>query len=158
MGVTDRSLVRRLRAWNVGGPVARGTTIHTSVVDDPERFLLAFVRMGGETRPWGVAWKAGRAATKVRAVGEPRAREFVDEMLVELAEDLADHLVHPSYRSGRIDPDDAGPELPPQVWVPNSSHLDMLHFLAYAHARRKGDSDDDAILRMLGRLSLHLFL
>jgi len=79
-------------------------------------------------------------------------------MLVELAEDLADHLGHPSYRSGRIDPDDAGPELLPQVWVPNSSHLDMLHFLAYAHARRKGDSDDDAVLRMLGRISLHLFL
>jgi hypothetical protein len=79
-------------------------------------------------------------------------------MLVELAEDLADHLGHPEYRNGRVDPDDAGPDELVQVWVPNGSHLDMLHYLAYAHIRRKGTTDDDAILRMLGRLSLHLFL
>jgi hypothetical protein len=87
-------------------------------------------------------------------------RDFVDEMLLELSEDLAAHLGHPYYdtvvqpgKDHRV----AQGELP-QVWVPNSSHIDMLHFLAYAYIRRKGDTEADVSLRMLGRTSLHLFL
>jgi hypothetical protein len=87
-------------------------------------------------------------------------RDFVDEMLLELSEDLAAHLGHPYYdtvvqpgKDHRV----AQGELP-QVWVPNSSHIDMLHFLAYAYIRRKGDTEADISLRMLGRTSLHLFL
>ena len=160
MGVSNRTLLRRLRAWSVGGPIARGTTIHTSISTVENRFLLAFIRMGGESRPWGVAWKASKKPIKFRAVGEPRAREFVDDMLVELSEDLAAHIGHPYYyevekperRSGfdRL-------ELP-QIWVPNSTHIDMLHFLAYSYIRRRGDEEQDVSLRMLGRIALHLFL
>jgi len=160
MGVSNRTLLRRLRAWNVGGPIARGTTIHTSLSSPENRFLLAFIRMGGESRPWGVAWKAGKKPVRYRAVGEPRAREFVDEMLVELAEELAEHLGHPYYhdvvkpeRSAGFDRLDL-----PQVWVPNSTHIDMLHFLSYSYIRRKGDEEQDVGLRMLGRMALHLFL
>jgi hypothetical protein len=116
--------------------------------------------MGGESRPWGVAWKSGNGAIKVRTCAEPRMRDFVDEMLLELSEDLAAHLGHPYYdtvvqpgKDHRV----AQGELP-QVWVPNSSHIDMLHFLAYAYIRRKGDTEADISLRMLGRTSLHLFL
>lgn len=160
MGVNSRTLVRRLRAWNVGAPVARGTTIHTGVSDEDNRFLLAFVRMGGESRPWGVIWKAGTGTTKVRSVGEPRTRAFVDEMLVELAVDLAVHLGHPAYGDTHgptsSEPMELG-ELP-QIWVPNASHIDMLHFIAYAYSRRKGSEEADIALRMLGRMSLHLFL
>jgi len=159
MGVTNRTLVRRLRAWSVGAPVARGTTIHTSVSTVDKRFLLAFVRMGGESRPWGVAWKSGTTGLKIRSVGEPRNRAFVDEMLEELAGDLAEHLGHPAY-ADLLDPSDSSlpREALPQVWVPNSSHIDMLHFLAYSYTRRRGDTDADTALRLLGRLSLHLFL
>lgn len=160
MGVSSRSLVRRLRSWSVGGPVARGTTIHTCVSSSENRFILAFVRMGGESRPWGVAWKPGNSKMKFRAIGEPRAREFVDEMLEDLAEDLAFHLGHPYYddveepaKRAEFDSDDL-----PQIWVPNSSHIDMLHFLSYSYSRRKGDQELDVNLRMLGRTALHLFL
>jgi hypothetical protein len=160
MGVSNRSLVRRLRAWNVGAPIARGQTVHTAVSDPENRFLLAFVRMGGESRPWGVAWKKGTNPVKFRSIGEPRTRAFVDEMLVELSHELAEHLGHPMFAEV-LHPSEIGqPEFGslPQVWVPNSSHIDMLHFLAYAYIRRKGESEDDAALRMLGRVSLHLFL
>jgi len=160
MGVNNRALVRRLRAWSVGGPVAKGTTVQVGISDPKNRFLLAFIRMGGESRPWGVAWKSGTGAIKVRTCAEPRMRDFVDEMLLELSEDLAAHLGHPYYdtvvqpgKDHRV----AQGELP-QVWVPNSSHIDMLHFLAYAYIRRKGDTEADVSLRMLGRTSLHLFL
>ena len=160
MGVNNRALVRRLRAWSVGGPVAKGTTVQVGISDQKNRFLLAFIRMGGESRPWGVAWKSGTGAIKVRTCAEPRMRDFVDEMLLELSEDLAAHLGHPYYdtvvqpgKDHRV----AQGELP-QVWVPNSSHIDMLHFLSYAYIRRKGDTEADVSLRMLGRTSLHLFL
>jgi hypothetical protein len=90
--------------------------------------------MGGESRPWGVAWKAGTAPVKVRTCGEPRMRDFVDEMLLDLSEDLAAHLGHPYYKTviqpGK-DHQVAFGELP-QIWVPNSSHIDLLHFLSYA--------------------------
>jgi hypothetical protein len=87
-------------------------------------------------------------------------RDFVDEMLLELSEDLAAHLGHPYYdtvvqpgKDHRVEQGDL-----PQIWVPNSSHIDMLHFLAYAYIRRKGDTEADVSLRMLGRTCLHLFL
>lgn len=159
MGVNSRALVRRLRAWTIGAPVARGTTIQTTISEPERRFLLAFVRMGGESRPWGVAWKCGTAAVKHRTVGEPRMREFVDEMMEEIVEDLAKHLGHPSHAK-LVDPSRKEFEQAtlPQIWVPNSSHIDMLHFLAYAYARRRGDEDRDKTLRLLGRMGLHLFL
>jgi hypothetical protein len=116
--------------------------------------------MGGESRPWGVIWKKGNGAAKIRSVGEPRTRAFVDEMLLELASDLAEHLGHPLYAEV-VHPKelaDSDPSSLPQVWVPNGSHIDMLHFLAYAFTRRRGDKDEDATLRMLGRICLHLFL
>ncbi len=158
MGVTNRSLIRRLRAWSIGGPVARGTTIQTAVTSDETRFLLAFVRMGGESRPWALAWKRGRGAVKFRSVGEPRAREFVDEILVDLAEDLIEHLELGARAKPSAPTKDwygAMVELP-QVWVPNSSH--MLHFIAYTYIRRKGDGEADKKLRLLGRIAMHLFL
>jgi hypothetical protein len=116
--------------------------------------------MGGESRPWGVVWKKGSGAVKMRTVGEPRTRAFVDEMLLELASDLAEHLGHPLYAEV-VHPKelaDSGTDSLPQVWVPNGSHIDMLHFLAYAYTRRRGDTDDDVTLRMFGRICLHLFL
>jgi hypothetical protein len=122
--------------------------------------LLAFIRMGGESRPWGVAWKSGNGATKIRTVGEPRTRAFVDEMLVELAHDLAEHIGHPSFAEV-LHPSEVEPPIDgslPQIWVPNSSHIDMLHFISYVYVRRRGDDEIDSALRMLGRICLHLFL
>src|SRR5438128_12136648 len=50
------------------------------------------------------------------------------------------------------------PDLAPirQIWLPNSSHLDMLHHLAYAYTFTQAGSDS-ATLRAVGRLCSWLF-
>jgi hypothetical protein len=45
----------RLRAWSDGAPSPLGTTLPWPRSDDENRLILAFVRMGGESSPWGVA-------------------------------------------------------------------------------------------------------
>lgn len=160
MGVTERDLVRRLRAWSVGGPVARGETIQTAIAPEENRLVLAFVRMGGESRPWAVMWKKGLKRPQFRFAADGRNRELVDYMLLDLTEDLASAMWHPSHWEpyGTENESDLTLENLPQVWVPNGSHLDMLHLLAYAYARRKGSADEDEALSLLGRSSLRLFL
>jgi len=160
MGVTERALVRRLRAWSVGGPVARGETIHTAIAPEENRLLVAFVRMGGESRPWAVMWKKGSKRPQFRFAADGRNRQLVDTMLLDLAEDLTSTLWHPGHWDP-YDPEDTDAltlDNLPQVWLPNSSHIDMLHLLAYAYARRKGNSDEDETLSLLGRTALRLFL
>lgn len=157
--LTTRTVVRRLRAWEAGGPLPRTETLHLAVADPPQRLLVAFVRMGGEQRPWGVAWRHGREAPRFAHFGEPRRRDDVDAMLVPFARALAAHLRHPDHdRHSPVPagPDDLAPE--PQIWVPDPSHLAMFHHLAYAYARRDPDRPHAAILRLLGRAALFVFL
>ena len=97
MGLSSRSMVRRLRAWHLGEPITLGQTVHTKTAGANERMLLAFVKMGGETRPWGVAWKLGGKQTQFRSVPEPRMRADVDEMIAELGAVLAHHFQHPAF-------------------------------------------------------------
>ncbi len=155
MGVSSRSVVRRLRAWHLGEPLTRGVTIHHHIADERDRLLLAFVKMGGETRPWGMAWKEGRKKIQVRSVPEPRNRAAVDEMVSEFAEVLARHLRHPSIEAS-TDADGLRPLR--QIWLPNPAHVDMLHHFGYAYARRRLDSPLAEPLRLLGRTSLFAFL
>lgn len=161
MGMTPRSAVRRLRAWHVGAPISLGQTIHTALAAPADRLTLAFVKMGGETRPWGVAWRTAGTKVQVRFVPEPRFRASVDEMMAELGPLLAGHLRHPEFdpKPSTRDPSTAG-DLRPlrQVWLPNGTHVDMLHHLAYAYARRPKDRPDAEALRLLGRTSLFAFL
>ena len=48
--------IRRLRAWSDGKPTPRGEKINVKVADDDDLLIVAFLRMGGESRPWGVAF------------------------------------------------------------------------------------------------------
>lgn len=157
MGLTSRTIVRRLRAWHLGEPLTRGKTIHTATADPKDRLLLAFVRMGGESRPWAVTWQEGRKRPQYRFVAEPRFRAGIDSALAELGPILAAHLRHPALT--RKEPTGTG-DLAPlrQIWVPNSSHVDMLHHLAYAYARRAADREHAEELRLLGRAALFAFL
>ena len=68
---------------------------------------------------------------KVLTVPEPRTRDAVAEMMLEFAPALLTHVHHPQ-RSSPFGPDPEA-RLPPfQVWLPNDTHLEMLHHLAYA--------------------------
>ena len=157
MGLSSRAIVRRLRAWHLGEPLTRGTTIHHETADPADRLLLAFVKMGGETRPWALMWKQGPKRAHFRFVPEPRFRADVDEIAAEFGAVLAAHLRHPAF-SGRepAEPADVAPLR--QIWVPNRSHIDMLHHFAYVYSFRRPDAPKAAELRLLGRTALFAFL
>jgi hypothetical protein len=77
-------------------------------------------------------------------------------MLMEFAPVLLTHLEHPDYSNDEYDSDD----LPPlrQIWLPNPTHVTMLHNLAFAYARTTwGDRTWKKILSALGRAAGWLF-
>jgi hypothetical protein len=156
MGLSSRAIVRRLKAWHIGEPLTRGQTIHTATAEPADRLLLVFLKMGGETRPWAVMWKVGSAKPKFRFVPEPRFRERIDTLAAELAPVLAAHLEHPSLTNGTVS--EASHLAPRQIWLPNSSHVDMLHHFAYAYSFRPQEREHATELRLLGRSSLFAFL
>src|SRR5579859_1577606 len=150
--MTGDQVLKRLRAWAVGRPIPRGSTRHIHIASDPDLLILAFVRMGGESAPWGVAYGSPGSRPKMFTVPEARNRTLVGDMAAAFAPSLLQHFRHPDFS----DDTPSGPEhLQPlrQVWLPNSTHLDMLHFIAYAYTFTKvGERDRAKILNKLGRL------
>ena len=67
--------VRRLNAWAIGEPLARGNVINMHVADDEDLFIVSFLRMGGESRPWGVAYGTIVDGPTVLTVPEGRNRQ-----------------------------------------------------------------------------------
>ena len=87
---------------------------------------------------------------------EPRTRDDVAEMVVKLAPALLTHLNHPQYSAWGPSPDVKVP--PFQVWLPNASHLEMLHHLAYAYTfTRFGPAARHTRLNQLGHACGWLF-
>ncbi len=139
--MTDRAALRRLEAYAEGKPVSNGTLLRLPKIPAKRTFVLAFVRMGGESRPWGVAFGKASGSPKVLTVGEARNRELVGGMLEELTPELLEHL-----------------ESSPHVWVPNASHIEMLHFLAFTYTfAKRGDPKRIKVLNALGRAANWLF-
>ena len=89
--------VRRLRAWNEGKPLPRGEVINVHVADDDDALIVAFLRMGGESRPWGVAYGTAASGPKFLTVPEGRNRQLVGDMMAEFAGVLLTHFRHPSF-------------------------------------------------------------
>ena len=54
--MTADQIIKRLEAWAAGKPLPRGSTRHVHIADNRDLLILAFVRMGGESSPWGIAW------------------------------------------------------------------------------------------------------
>jgi hypothetical protein len=118
--------------------------------------MLAFVKMGGESAPWGLAVGPPGKPPKVLTVSEPRTRDAVADMMLEFAPILLTHVHHPQFSPFGPDPE---ARLPPfQIWLPNDSHLEMLHHLAYAYTfTRFGEPARWRRLRALGRACGWLF-
>ncbi len=53
--MNSRDAVRRLRAYQAGMPLPRGEHLCIHVAEPKDALLVTFVRMGGESRPWGIA-------------------------------------------------------------------------------------------------------
>ncbi len=150
-------IFRRLRAYQEAKPVPKGATIHFPVAKDADLLKLAFIRMGGESAPWGIAYRLGQGDLKIETVPEPRNREQVADMVVTIAPVLLKHLFHQMHSPGTAQ----GPESAlshRQIWLPNASHLDMLHMLAYAYSfTRRWPSHQRQLLNAFGRACGWLF-
>lgn len=155
--MTAREVTKKLRAWEAGRPIPRYDTIHHAIVLPDDALIVAFVRMAGESRPWGVAWgTAASAGPRIVSVPDGRVRDDVSALCAEFAENLLDHLrVH----NWTYDP--AGQKEDPnrlrQVWLPNGQHVEMLHQLSYTYSQTKFGGANQDILRALGRASGWMF-
>jgi hypothetical protein len=117
--------------------------------------IIAFVRMGGESAPWGVAFGPPGKAT-VLTVPEPRHRDSVAEMMAKFAPSLLNHLQHPEHGGRWVESGDSLAER--QVWLPNAAHLDMFQNLAYSYTFTKfGSPTRYEVLNKLGRAAGWLF-
>lgn len=149
--------LRRLQAWKAGRPLPRGETLHFPLAANKDVLLLAFVRMGGESSPWGIAWGAADTEPEIRTVPEPRNRDLVAEMVADFSPALFAHVFHPEHSDIAIC---SAKEKRPfhQLWLPNASHAEMLHHLAYAYTFAKtGAPERIARLNGLGRAAGWLF-
>ena len=154
--MTVLEISRRLRAWEAGHPVRRYQTIHHAIAEPSRCLIVAFVRMAGESRPWGIAWGNPGGAPEVANVPDGRVRDDVASMCAGFAESLLAHMRVHNWTYDPL-PKDAPPEELRQVWVPNGQHVAMFHQLAYAYSQTRFGGDDVDILNALGRLSGWLF-
>lgn len=152
----ERDIVRRLVAFREGQPLPRGETKHVHITSDDDLLVVAFVRMGGESRPWGIALGHPDTDPTILTVPEGRNRDLVADMCSSFGPTLLGHLRTPGYVRG---PPDEWADLRPirQVWLPNGSHVDMLHHLAFAYTFTRWGAEARAVLNALGRAVGWLF-
>lgn len=147
-----RDTVRKLLAFSTGGPLALGKKLRLPKRAAADTLVLAFVRMGGESRPWGVALGRPDKAPTICTAAEARDRELVGGMLESVAPALLAHMGHPEYARTR------GEAPLPHIWLPNASHVEMLHFLAFTYTyAKRGEPARMKTLNALGRAANWLF-
>ena len=145
-----RAILDRIEAWSRGQPIPVGETLPWPRAAAADRLIVAFVRMAGEARPWGVA--AGRPGEPPRILTAPEPRDAgeVARLALAFAEILLPHLPHPNTLGAA-----ELAELPAiaarrQLWMPGPTHVEMLHLLDYRFSR--ASLRDDADARPLGKL------
>lgn len=151
-----RTVAQKLRAWDVGAPIHRYATLHHAVVPPDQAMVVAFVRMAGESRPWGIAWGLVGDTPRVESAPDGRVRDDVAILCANFAEDLLDHFrVH----NWTYDPvgQDAPTDALRQVWLPNGQHLAMFHHLNYAYSQTRFGGVNQDILQAFGRLAGWMF-
>lgn len=154
--MTVREIARKLRAWEAGRPIPRYETIHHAVVSPEQAFIVAFVRMAGESRPWGIAWGTVGTGPTIQSVPDGRVRDDVSALCAEFAEALLGHMRVHNWTYDPVD-QTADPSALRQVWLPNGQHLAMLHQLNYTYSQTKFGGVNQDILRALGRLAGWMF-
>ncbi|OBG34923.1 hypothetical protein [Mycolicibacter heraklionensis] len=151
-----RTIARKLEAWQAGYPLPKYDTIHHAIMPPNQTMIVAFVRMAGESRPWGIAWGPAGSAPRIESVPDGRIRDDVAVLCATFAEDLLEHLrVH----NWTFDPAPQKPELSElrQVWLPNGQHVAMLHQLSYTYSQTRFGGENQDILRALGRVAGWMF-
>jgi hypothetical protein len=155
--MNSHSIVQRLRAYQQSRPLPRGETLHFRVGRSSDILRIAFIRMGGESAPWAIGFAHPGHKPEILSVPEPRNRDLVADMVGRFAPILLKHLRHPEHSNDKISDAEYSYSVR-QVWLPNATHLDMLHHLAYAYTFTKWGSEDRAkLLNQLGRATNWLF-
>ena len=97
----------------------------------------------------------GREATPPDGPGAPEP-DLVVGMAAEFAPTILGHFCHPLVDPGPYNQQN----LPPirQVWLPNASHIEMLHCLGYAYSHTRSGGDLVSRLNALGRTATWAFL
>lgn len=149
--MNDFDAVSRLRAWCAGRPLPVGTTIPWARPAAAQTFVVAFVRMAGETSPWGIAWGTPDRRPSVASVPDPRRADDVRAMALRFGRDLLRSLGHPAH-DVQLDVSRAA------LVVPGASHVEMFHQLEYRYARALRVPDAElAEVNALGRLCGWIF-
>jgi len=151
-----REIVLQLKAVEASQPVPRYSSLHIRQAENP--FMVAFVRMAGESRPWGIVYGRLRdKAPRILTAGDGRNREAVSQICEEFGVAMLQYCRAEGHSFNPITKDNIDPEELPQIWVPGERHIEMLHYLEYAFWRvRKGD-DRTKPLTVLARLAGWLF-
>lgn len=152
-------VLRKLRAYEAGRPQPRGKSVTTYVAAPSDLLAVAFVRMGGETRPWAVGTRKGDGPAVVHTVPDGRQADPIGAMLVDFAHTLCRFLESPVMGDGGArEREEFCARSPRQVWLPNGAHLDMLHMLNLRYTfAGGGEPDREQALRALGRAAGYLF-
>lgn len=151
-----REVGQRLRAWEAGEPLPRYQTRHVAIASPADALVVAFVRMAGESRPWGIAWGHPGSEPRIVAVPDGRVRDDVAVICADFGEEL---LAHFRVHNWSYDPiaQQGTPADLRQLWVPNGQHVAMLHHLNYTYSQTKYGGSNVTILNALGRLTGWLF-
>jgi hypothetical protein len=163
--VKATSLLERLKAWDQGHPTPIGTTLLWPRAEAKDRLVVAFVRMGGESSPWGVALGRPDGNPSFFTVPEPRNADHHAAFAQQFTRTLLEHLEHPSFCTpeelvryvvdrGAL----AAAVLRRQLWLPGPTHTAMLHFLDFRYTTAAtGEESLLRDIRSLGRAAGWLF-
>lgn len=151
-----RDVALKLRAWDAGAPIPRHETLHHALVAPDQAMIVAFVRMAGESRPWGIAWGTVGSQPRVESVPDGRVRDDVSVLCANFAEAVLSHMRVHNWTYDPVGQAAAADELR-QVWLPNGQHLSMLHQLNYTYSQTKFGGVNQEILQSLGRLAGWIF-
>lgn len=155
----------RLRAWDEGRAIPNGHTLPWPRADAADRLVLVFVRMGGESSPWGVALGRPDAEPAFFTCAEPRNADLHAAFMLGASDAILRHVEHPSLMTAEERNALLVNESPlvdrvksRQLWVPGPTHLAMLHFLDFRYTNANtGEADALRRLRATGRACGWLF-
>lgn len=161
--MSTHPLLDRLLAWERGAPIPSTETFPFPRVADADRLVVAFVRMGGEASPWGVALGRPDQSPRVLSVADPRNRDAHAAFVRQFADEILGHVGHPAH----LAPVDGGATSrdfpaallrPRQLWMPGPTHVEMLHLLDFRYTLAvTGDDASLSTLRAFGRACGWLF-
>lgn len=151
--MSEREVIRRLTALRDGVAVPNSSTRPFREVADGEALVVALIRMGGESRPWAIAFGTANAEPTVLSVRDGRNREDVEAMVLAFGDQLVRHFPSPP----NVEEAWKHVDVRPQLWLPGPTHLDLLHEMAITLVRRPYEGNSSVRQFLAGNTLAFLF-